>query len=257
LKSLEREMEIAREIQLSFLPPQLPTLEGWEVSAYFKAAREVAGDYYDAMLLPDDRLVFNVGDVCGKGIGAALYMTLYRSLIRAAATTDNFSPIGNGQPDSNAERLKQAVSCANNYVMETHEDAKFSTLFIGLLELKTGRLTYINCGNESPLLIRKDGSLAELKPTGPAIGIFKGTEFGVGEIYLETEDLLLAYSDGITDTMNSDNSTFGRQRLEELVRKHTDGCSELLSLLVDQAQKFAGEVEQFDDITLLAVKRKG
>jgi len=87
--------------------------------------------------------------------------------------------------------------------------------------------------------------------------ITTGIEFGVGEIYLETEDLLLAYSDGITDTMNSDNSTFGRQRLEGLVREHTGGCSELLSLLVDQAQQFAGEVEQFDDITLLAVKRKG
>lgn len=257
LKSLEREMEIAREIQLSFLPPQLPILEGWEVAAYFKAAREVAGDYYDALLLPDDRLVFNVGDVCGKGIGAALYMTLYRSLIRAAATTDNFAPLGDEQLDANSERLKQAVSCANNYVMATHEDAKFSTLFIGLVELKTGRLTYINCGNESPLLIRKDGSLTELKPTGPAIGIFKGIEFAVGEIYLETDDLLLAYSDGITDTMNSENITFGRQRLEGLVREHTGGCSELLSLLVDQAQLFAGGVEQFDDITLLAVKRNG
>lgn len=257
LKSLEREMEIAREIQMSFLPPQLPILKGWEIAAYFRAAREVAGDYYDALLLPDDQLVFYVGDVCGKGIGAALYMTLYRSLIRAAATTDNFSPIGNGQPDSNAERLKQAVSCANNYVMDTHEDAKFSTLFMGLVELNTGRLTYINSGNESPLLIRKDGSLTELKPTGPAIGIFKGIEFGVGEIYLEMEDLLLAYSDGITDTMNSENITFGRQRLEGLVREHTGGCSELLSLLVDQAHQFAGGVEQFDDITLMAVKRKG
>ncbi len=257
MKSLEREMVIAREIQMSFLPPQLPILKGWEIAAYFRAAREVAGDYYDALLLPDDQLVFYVGDVCGKGIGAALYMTLYRSLIRAAATTDNFSPIGNGQPDSNAERLKQAVSCANNYVMDTHEDAKFSTLFMGLVELNTGRLTYINSGNESPLLIRKDGSLTELKPTGPAIGIFKGIEFGVGEIYLEMEDLLLAYSDGITDTMNSENITFGRQRLEGLVREHTGGCSELLSLLVDQAHQFAGGVEQFDDITLMAVKRKG
>lgn len=257
LKSLERELEIAREIQMSFLPTQLPTLEGWEVAAYFKAAREVAGDFYDALMLPNDQLVFNVGDVCGKGIGAALFMTLYRSLIRAAVTTNYFAPLREGQVDLNAERLKQAVSCANNYVMETHEDAKFTTLFIGLVELKNGRLTYINCGNEPPLLIRKDGSLTELKPTGPAIGIFKGIEFTVGEVFLEKEDMLLAYTDGITDTMNSKNSTFGRQRLEGLVREYTGGCSELLSLLVAQAHEFAGGVEQFDDITLLAVKRKG
>ncbi len=256
LKSLEREMEIAREIQMSFLPTQLPVLEGWDVAAYFKAAREVAGDYYDALLLPDDRLIFNVGDVCGKGIGAALFMTLYRSLIRVAATTNYFAPLGDLQLDPDAERLKQAVTCANNYVMDTHEEAKFSTLFIGLVELKTGRLIYMNCGNEPSLLIRKDGSLTELKPTSPAIGIFKGIEFAVGEIILEKDDLLLAYTDGITDTMNGDNSTFGRQRLEELVRGYPGGCSELLSLLVNQAQRFAGGVEQFDDITLMAVKRK-
>jgi len=184
-------------------------------------------------------------------------MTLYRSLIRAAATTDNFAPLGDAQLDPNAERLKQAVTCANNYVMDTHEEAKFSTLFIGLIELKTGRLTYINCGNEPPLLIRKDGSLIELKPTGPAIGIFKDVIFTSGEIFLENEDMLLAFSDGITDTMNNENNTFGGQRLEELVRGFPGACSDLLSLLVDQAHQFAGGVEQFDDITLMAVKRKG
>lgn len=257
LKSLERELEIAREIQMSFLPTELPTIEGWEVAAYFKAAREVAGDFYDAITLPDDQFVFNVGDVCGKGIGAALFMTLYRSLIRAAATTTYLAPAREGKLDPNAERLKQAVSCANNYVMETHEDAKFTTLFIGLVELKTGRLTYMNCGNESPLVIRKDGSMTELKPTSPAIGIFKGIEFTVGEVLLEKDDLLLAFTDGITDTMNSDNITFGRKRLEELVCHYAGGCSDLLSLLVEKAQQFAGGVEQFDDITLLAVKRTG
>ena len=257
LKSLERELEIAREIQMSFLPTELPTIEGWEVAAYFKAAREVAGDFYDAITLPDDQFVFNVGDVCGKGIGAALFMTLYRSLIRAAATTTYLAPAREGKLDPNAERLKQAVSCANNYVMETHEDAKFTTLFIGLVELKTGRLTYMNCGNESPLVIRKDGSMTELKPTSPAIGIFKGIEFTVGEVLLEKDDMLLAFTDGITDAMNGDNSTFGRQRLEGVVRKFSGSCSKLLNLLVDEAQQFAGGVEQFDDITLLAVKRTG
>ena len=257
LKSLERELEIAREIQMSFLPTQLPTLDSWEIAAYFQAAREVAGDYYDALMLPDDRLVFYVGDVCGKGIGAALFMTLYRSLIRVAVTTNYFAPVSDGQVNLHAECLRQAVSGANNYVMETHEDAKFTTLFIGSVELKTGRLTYLNCGNESPLLIRGDGAVTELKPTGPAVGIFKGAEFTVGETVLEKEDLLLAFTDGITDTMNGENSTFGRQRLEGVVREFSGGCSELLALLVDQTHKFAGGVEQFDDITLLAVKRKG
>ena len=88
LKSLERELDIAREIQLGFLPAELPKVEGWEIAAYFKAAREVAGDFYDAFLLPDGNLVCVMGDVCGKGVGAALFMTLFRSLIRATSTSD-------------------------------------------------------------------------------------------------------------------------------------------------------------------------
>lgn len=256
LKSLERELEIAREIQMSFLPTHLPTLEGWEIAAHFKAAREVAGDFYDAYMLPGNQLVFNVGDVCGKGIGAALFMTLYRSLIRAASTTNYFVPLHNSQADLAAERLRQTILCANNYVMDTHEDAKFSTLFIGLVDLNTGRLSYINCGNEPPLILRKDGTIAELKPTSPVIGLFKESQFAVEETYLEKDDLLLAYTDGITDTMNAENNTFGRQRLEGVLREPTGSCLELLSTLVTKANQFAEGVEQFDDITLMAVKRK-
>ncbi|MEL7626336.1 MAG: SpoIIE family protein phosphatase [Anaerolineaceae bacterium] len=255
LKSLEREFEIAREIQLSFLPTQLPTLAGWEIAAYFKAAREVAGDFYDAFMLPKDQLVFTVGDVCGKGIGAALFMTLYRSLIRAAAISKYIMPGLGELADFAANRLKQIVSCANNYVMETHEDAKFTTLFIGLVDLKTGKLSYVNCGNELPLLRRKDGIVTELPSISPAIGIFKDVDFTVGEILIEEGDLLLAYTDGITDTMNINNVTFGKQRLLELVREYPGSCPELLSLLVTQASQFAGDIEQFDDITLMAVKR--
>ncbi|MDD2522817.1 MAG: fused response regulator/phosphatase [Anaerolineaceae bacterium] len=257
LKSLEREFEIAREIQLSFLPTHLPTPQGWEVAAYFKAAREVAGDFYDAFMLPNDQLVFIVGDVCGKGIGAALFMTLYRSLIHAAASTKYFTVQGDGQGDLAAQRLKQVISCANNYVMDTHEDAKFTTLFIGLVELKTGRITFANCGNEPPLLIRKDGSLTDLNPTGPAIGIFKEIDFAVGEVFLEKDDLLLAYTDGITDTINAENSTFGKRRLEDFVRGFTGVGPDLLNLLVTQAHEFAEGVEQFDDITLMALRRDG
>lgn len=255
LKSLEREFEIAREIQLSFLPTQLPALAGWKIAAYFKAAREVAGDFYDAFMLPKDQLVFTVGDVCGKGIGAALFMTLYRSLIRAAATSKYFMPGLGELADFAANRLKQIVSCANNYVMETHEDAKFTTLLIGLVDLKTGKLSYVNCGNELPLLRRKDGIVTELPSISPAIGIFKDVDFTVGEILIEEGDLLLAYTDGITDTMNINNVTFGKQRLLELVREYPGSCPELLSLLVTQASQFAGDIEQFDDITLMAVKR--
>ncbi|HUM26924.1 MAG TPA: response regulator, partial [Anaerolineales bacterium] len=119
LKSLEREMNIARDIQKEFLPAQLPEVPGWEIASYFEAAKEVAGDFYDAFTLPDGTLTFLVADVCGKGIGAALFMTLFRSLIHAASISDQFS-VGQAQPSlSAAERLQHAVTLTNNYVAET------------------------------------------------------------------------------------------------------------------------------------------
>ena len=124
---------------------------------YFKAAHDVAGDYYDAFLLPNGNLFCTVGDVCGKGIGAALFMTLFRSLVRATAMS-SFSDAGTTQSISSiGEILKHVVSFTNKYVTETHGDeSTFSTLFVGIFDVNNGNLTYINCGNEPPLLLRKD-----------------------------------------------------------------------------------------------------
>ena len=172
LKSLERELDIAREIQHNFLPPELPAVGGWEIATYFKAAHEVAGDFYDAFLLPDGNLVCVIGDVCGKGVGAALFMTLFRSLIRVTSTTDTFRGPANVQLLSPAERLQHAISFTNNYITETHGDAgMFATIFMGILDVQTGTLTYLNCGNEPPLLIRKGNSPVSIQPTWPVVGV--------------------------------------------------------------------------------------
>ncbi|MCE7861871.1 MAG: response regulator, partial [Chloroflexi bacterium CFX2] len=150
LQSLENELNIARNIQKEFLPRELPQVQGWEIAAYFKAAKFVAGDYYDAFTLPDGNLVLVLGDVCGKGVGAALFMTLFRSLIRAAS-----SSLVLDRSLAPAERIMAAVHSTNQYIAETHEDALiFSTLFVGLLDSSSGTLTYINAGNESPYLMR-------------------------------------------------------------------------------------------------------
>ncbi|HMX21249.1 MAG TPA: fused response regulator/phosphatase, partial [Anaerolineales bacterium] len=172
LKSLEREMNIARDIQKEFLPAQLPEVPGWEIASYFEAAKEVAGDFYDAFTLPDGTLTFLVADVCGKGIGAALFMTLFRSLIHAASISDQFS-VGQAQPSlSAAERLQHAVTLTNNYVAETHEASNmFATVFVGILDPATGKLTYINAGNEPPLIAGGDGKVhTTLARTGSAVG---------------------------------------------------------------------------------------
>jgi serine phosphatase RsbU (regulator of sigma subunit) len=255
LKGLQRELEIAREIQLGFLPSELPQVAGWELAAYFKSAREVAGDFYDAFLLPDGNLACVIGDVCGKGVGAALFMTLFRSLIRATAT----SAISCGEKDivslAPAERLRQVVSFTNNYLVEIHGDANmFATVFIGFFDLQTGVLSFINCGNEPPFLLGSGGAVTALKPTGPVVGVVPHAVFTVKAIRLEKDDLLLAFTDGIPDACNHANESFGRKRLLELLQEGNTIPAGLLKQVEERLHQFIGPADQFDDITLLAIK---
>ena len=257
LKSLEREMNSARDIQKEFLPAQLPDVPGWEIASYFEAAKEVAGDFYDAFTLPDGTLTFLVADVCGKGIGAALFMTLFRSLIHAASISDQFSPGQEQKSLSPAERLQHVISLTNNYVAETHEESNmFATVFIGILDPVSGKLSYINGGNEPPLIVGKDGKVhTTLTRTGPAIGAIAQAKFTVKETTLASDDLLVAFTDGIPDTQNIDGEFFGNERLRELLMSHSSPAQLLNEIELDLGQ-FIGEAEQFDDITLLAIKRK-
>ncbi|HMZ45023.1 MAG TPA: SpoIIE family protein phosphatase [Anaerolineales bacterium] len=257
LKSLEREMNIARDIQKEFLPAQLPEVPGWEIASYFEAAKEVAGDFYDAFTLPDGTLTFLVADVCGKGIGAALFMTLFRSLIHAASISDQFS-VGQAQPSlSAAERLQHAVTLTNNYVAETHEASNmFATVFVGILDPATGKLTYINAGNEPPLIAGGDGKVhTTLARTGSAVGAIANAKFTVKETTLASDDMLVAFTDGIPDTQNIHGEFFGNDRLRGLLVDNSTPAA-LLKAMETDLDQFIGEADQFDDITLLAIKRK-
>jgi sigma-B regulation protein RsbU (phosphoserine phosphatase) len=256
LKSLEREFEIAHEIQMGFLPAELPILEGWEVDAYFKAAREVAGDYYDAFLLPNGNLFCTVGDVCGKGIGAALFMTLFRSLVRATAMS-SFSDAATTQSiSSTGEILKYVVSFTNKYVTETHGDeSTFSTLFVGIFDIKNGNLTYINCGNEPPLLMRKDKVIIPLNSTGPLVGVFPEANFSIAETTLSKGDLFLAFTDGIPDAINKDGISFGKDHINELRNVTYLPANQFIQNITEPLLQFTHDTNQFDDITLLVVKR--
>lgn len=250
LKSLENELNIARDIQKEFLPAELPKIEGWEIASYFKAAKEVAGDFYDAFILPNGNLAFVVADVCGKGIGAALYMTLFRSLIRATTTesaSDLITP---------AQQLQHSISLTNNYVAETHETANmFATVFIGILEPKNGKLTYINGGNEPALIIGKDGNVhTELTRTGSAIGAISGAKFSVKEVNLSDDDLLIAFTDGIPDTLNINGEFFGKEKMLQILKSKTKP-TDFVNTMEETLQAFIGSADQFDDITLLAIKK--
>jgi phosphoserine phosphatase RsbU/P len=255
LKGLEREFDIARDIQEGFLPSELPQVPGWELGAHFRAAREVAGDFYDAFLLPDGQLVFLVGDVCGKGVGAALFMTLFRSLLRAPFTAD-LLVASEGTPGlSPADRLQRVVSFTSNYVADTHAEANmFATVFMGVLDPTDGTLTYVNCGNEAPILVSA-GRISTLGPTGPVIGIIPDAHFGVKVINMKPDDALLAFTDGIPDATNAHDELFGRERLTAVVQQGSSSPRDVISRLELQLSRFVGDAPQFDDITLLAVRR--
>ncbi|MEN9563500.1 MAG: hypothetical protein RIR73_1744 [Chloroflexota bacterium] len=256
LQSLENELNIARNIQKEFLPSELPTLTGWQIGTYFKAAKFVAGDYYDAFLLPDGNLMFVVGDVCGKGVGAAMFMTLFRSLLRATSTASYFSSESHIAGYSPSERVLQAVAITNRYIAETHEQALvFSTVFIGVLDVSTGALTYINAGNEAPYLIRANGTLEEMPPTGPVIGFQPDAKFNVKETLVEKGDCLLTFTDGIPDCKNPKDEFFGHDRLKKLLPHKDASPRELVNRIGAELDAFIEAEDQFDDITILAIRR--
>jgi serine phosphatase RsbU (regulator of sigma subunit) len=256
LQGLVRELDIARDIQKGFLPDRLPCLTDWELAAYFKAAREVAGDFYDAFLLPDNNLVFLVGDVCGKGVGAALFMTLFRSLIRAACTMDVFYRDQDKETVRLESRLAKAMTFTNSYIQENHSDScMYATVFVGALDLQNGTLAYINCGNEPALVLRNGCVVTSLKPTGPVVGIISDAKFHVQEFVLEKDDLILAFTDGIPDARDLNGESFGRSGLLNALEGQQADVASVLQQIEERLHVFIGNAEQFDDIALLAVRK--
>ncbi len=254
-KALERELEIGREIQAGFLPEVLPQIEGWEIAASLMSAREVAGDFYDAFEFPDGTIGLVIADVCGKGVGAALFMTLFRSLIRVTANQDYFEHM-EAIGASTAERLQRAVSLTNNYIAETHEtSAMFATLFFCILDPRDGKLAYINGGHEPPLIVRSGTVREILRKTGPAVGAVRNGCFDVLQTRLFAGDILFAYTDGVLDCKNPRDEFFGRQRVFDFLQRTAESSQELVQSLQAELQQFNASATQFDDITLLAIRR--
>jgi serine phosphatase RsbU (regulator of sigma subunit) len=255
-KALEREFEIGREIQASFLPNSLPQPEGWEIAALLKSAREVSGDFYDAFELTRGMVGLVIADVCDKGLGAALFMTLFRSLIRAVSKIDFFTNAEYAGTISAEMRLKNAMSLTNNYMADTHgETSMFCTIFFGILDTHTGKLIYINGGHLPPKVINQNGVKEILTVTGPAVGIAAGAEYTTDRVQLEYGDTFFAHTDGLTDTINPAGEYFNEQALIPLFVGEKP-LSALLAQIQDQIKDYSTGAKQADDITMLAVRRK-
>ena len=241
-----QELALAWEIQASFLPNTLPDVPGWQLSATLEPARETAGDFYDFIPLPGGRLAILVADVADKGMGAALYMALSRTLIRTYA--DEY--------DTQPELVLHAV---NRRILRDTQTDLFVTVFYGILDPASGTLTYSNAGHNPPyVLSAEDGSSVQaLVRTGIPLGIFEDIPWERRDVQLAPGDMLVLYSDGIPEAQDRQGSFFGEERLLETVQA-SRGCSaqDVREVLLAQVRRFVGDAPQYDDITLMVLVRE-
>ena len=270
---LNNELEKGRQIQINFLPDQLLQIPGWETAAYFKPARQVAGDFYDIFQLPGGSIGFVIADVCDKGVGAALFMALFRSLIRifSGQTSLEGLPLSCGdlvcdlpaeaaeKPSLNSTHVTalNAVKLTNYYIALNHGDlAMFATLFFGIVDPESGLLSYISGGHEPLFIVGPKGAIKKrLSFTGPSVGIDPQIDFKIQQTHMEPGDILLGYTDGVTEACASDGAFFTKEQLESLLGEPSATATILLDRIANSLQKHIGEADQFDDITLLAIRR--
>ncbi|MCR6487405.1 PP2C family protein-serine/threonine phosphatase [Amycolatopsis sp. OK19-0408] len=280
VREYERDLSIAREIQSGFLPQELPAAPGWEFASRFRPARQVAGDFYDGFeLVNGRRLGFVVADVCDKGIGAALFMALIRTLLRhtaehtgtwslmdagteeSAVTADTAVGAGAALPpllSLGAGPLIQAVLGTNRYMARNHlRQGYFATVFFGVLDPASGALLYINGGHNPPVLVRADGGHELLTPTGPAVGMMPGSAFTLGHTSLQRGDTLFLYTDGVVEARDRAGALFGMDRMTAVAARGGTAAEQLLLEMEDSLSGFVSGAEQSDDITMLALHRRG
>jgi sigma-B regulation protein RsbU (phosphoserine phosphatase) len=263
-----RELEIAHEIQQSFLPHTFPQVPGIEIAAVMHPAREVGGDFYDVIPLSRERVGVLVADVSGKGVPSALYMALARTLLRAHSLSARPRYLSDALESAQVRQLMRtgslgalaalgAVGLTNDYLMAHHaQPCMFFTLFYGVYDPQSCLLTYVNAGHNPPLLHSSPtGDQDWLPPTDIAIGLISSRPFEAQERRLSPGDVLVLYTDGVTETFNAKHEMFGEERLTEAVRDRALApAQELVEAIKTEVTAFAGGVPQSDDITLLVLR---
>ncbi len=244
LERKKAEMQIAHEIQTGFLPTDLPTIRGVDLAAASVPAREVGGDFYDFVKGSNGDTAFVVADVSGKGVPAALFMVLSRTIVRANATLH--------------QDAQTAIQDANAMIANDSESGMFVTLLYGALNPETMTLTYVNAGHNPPVLFRKDGSQEHLNGTGIALGAMDESEYEEATVGLAPGDVLVCYTDGVTEAINCGEEQFGEARLAQTVQ----GCKErppeeIITTIMEAVNGFCGDEPQFDDMTLVVLKVEG
>jgi len=242
---LDKELAVGQQIQLSLLPEHEPVIPGWQFAAIYQSAREVGGDFYDFFELPGSpkRLGMLIADVTGKGVPAALFMAFSRSIIRTTS-------MHGGNP---ADVLKQA----NRLIVQDNRSGIFLTAFYAIVTLETGQVAYASAGHNWPLYASAQHNYCqELSAGGFLLGALTDINIDEQTIELSNGDVLVFFTDGVPEAMNSDGEMFGEERLQAVVKDNvTQKANAILQAIVDQVKAFTGDIPQSDDFTLFVVKR--
>jgi sigma-B regulation protein RsbU (phosphoserine phosphatase) len=242
------ELQIAREVQSSFLPKECPHVQGWDFAAHWRPARQVAGDYYDFVSRAgangdEDKLGLVIADVADKGVPAALFMVLTRSTLRATMDRAS-SPV-------------EGISHTNRLLCVDASAGMFVTLFYALLAPDTGEMTYVNAGHRPALICRASSQeFVELLPTGMALGVVPDASFAQESVHLDHDDVLVFYTDGVPEATDEHEQMFGVERFMRTILDHHDATAdEIASAVIQAVDKFVGSEEPFDDIAVVVIKR--
>jgi PAS domain S-box-containing protein len=247
-----QDLEIGRQIQAGFFPDAIPDIPGWEIAAHFEPARQVSGDFYDFFKFDKSNMTaLVIADVCDKGVGAALFMVLFRSLLRAFGKMDV-------DPENAKQQLKNIISNTNNYIAAIHGKSNmFATIFFGILDPDSGTLYYVNGGHLPPAIMDKNGTLVHrLPPTGPAVGLFLDVDYRVEEVNLNKGDFLVGFTDGTTDAQNDEGQLFTEERLLKYMQTPWSSLFSMMVELKNELHVYKHGRKQFDDITLISIRRK-
>jgi sigma-B regulation protein RsbU (phosphoserine phosphatase) len=240
---MENELSMARKVQEGLLPATMPETPGLEVFGTSLSCLEVAGDYFDVINLDENRSVLAIGDVSGKGAGAAMLMSNLQASIRTAMK------IGSD--------LKTMIEQINDLIFDNTQAHQFITFLAGVYDHSTGTFDYVNAGHNPPLLVRKDGTLTLLESGGLILGALSDMKYEQESIKLEKGDLLFLYTDGLSEAENPEGDMYDEERVEEFVkRNHAMDIGEMVELLASEVQEFMNGMERKDDLTLLIAKVK-
>ena len=247
LESLKNDLTTARDIQQYILPRVFPPFPEYtdkvDIYASMEAAKDIGGDFYDFFRIDDDHIALVVADVCGKGIPAALFMAVSRTIIRSK-----------GMQGCSAETC---MTESNHLLAAYSIDNMFVTVFYAIYNVKTGFISYCNAGHNPPLLLRQDGSVSELPVMeNTIVGVIDNIEYQKDTLQLEQGDTLFMFTDGVTEATDAAYNEFGVERLGDILSQHShSNCQQIVEAVKKGVKDFVGETEQSDDITMLVVKR--